>query len=34
MHPDLLRGEANNEIKASSRNKENTCMRYKNAGKV
>jgi hypothetical protein len=34
LHPDLLRGEANNEIKAQSRNKENTGRRYKSAGKV
>jgi hypothetical protein len=34
LHPDLLRGEANNEIKVQSRNKENTGRRYKSTGKV
>jgi hypothetical protein len=34
LHPDLLRGEENNEIKVQSRNKENAGRRYKNAGKV
>jgi hypothetical protein len=34
MHPDILRGEANNEIKVQSRNKENAGRRYKNIGKV
>jgi hypothetical protein len=34
LHPDLPRGEANNEIKEQSRNKENAGRRYKSAGKV
>jgi hypothetical protein len=34
LHPDILRGEENNEIKVQSKNKENTGRRYKSAGKV